>query len=495
VASDQPSPLHVLIVGAGFGGIGAAIGLRRRGIADFRIVERGAGIGGTWWHNTYPGAACDIESHLYCFSFAPNPRWSRKYSPQAEIQAYIEHCADAWDLRRHIALGTGVSALRFCDASGLWRAALDGGGELRARHVILATGGLHLPAWPDIPGRGHFAGPAMHSAQWDHGVDFAGRRVAVIGSAASAIQLVPELAKTAARVDVYQRTPNYIAPRHDRAFSEREKSRFARHPLWQRLYREWLFLQGEWFLFPLVRHRRFSPWRSLLEARIKQHIRRSVRDPVLRGKLLPDYPLGCKRILISDDFYQTLARDNVELVTAGIERIEPRGVVTRDGRLHPADILVCATGFDVQNYPLATPITGPGGRELAAQWAERPNAYKGGFIPGFPNLYLLTGPNTGVGTTSVVYMIEAQLELVLQVLDAAGEDRLIEVTDEANLRYNGTIRAALADTVWAGDCKSWYKRADGEITTLYPFDARSFRRDHRRLVRGDFLVTARAAQL
>jgi cation diffusion facilitator CzcD-associated flavoprotein CzcO len=482
--------LDVAILGAGFGGICAAIKLRERGIDNIRIFEKADGIGGTWWHNTYPGAACDIASHLYCYSFEPNPNWSRKYSPQPEIQAYIEHCADKYDVKRHIQLNTAVSEFRFDDERKLWIALLADGDTVAARHVIFASGGLHLPAYPDIAGMDDFKGPSMHSAQWDHSVDFNGKRVAVIGSAASAIQLIPELAKIVGHMDVYQRTPNYIARRNDREFSAREKARFARWPWLNRWYRQLLFLHGEWFLFPVVKTRGRSRWRNLLESIVRRHIRKDVRDPDMSEAMIPQFPMGCKRILIADNFYPAMNRPNVDLVTAGIARIEADAVITTDGGRHPADIVVYATGFDLENYMRQTEVIGPGGVKLSELWARIPSAYKGGFIPGMPNFYMTTGPNTGVGTTSVVYMIEAQLQLILQAIETAGQDQLIQVTEEASKRYNAQIRQDLQDTVWAGDCLSWYKRPDGEISSLYPYNARTYLKDHRQLVTTDFELRA-----
>mgnify|MGYP001815372118 FL=1 len=492
MTSYQPQPdsevLDVIILGAGFGGIAAAIKLRERGVENIRVLEKAAGIGGTWWYNTYPGAACDIQSHLYCYSFEPNPDWSRKFSPQPEIRAYIEHCADKYDVRRHIQLETEVTAFRFDDQRGIWQAQLADGNILVARHVIFATGGLHLPAYPDIPGCNQFEGPSMHTAEWDHSVDFAGKRVAVIGSAASAIQLIPEVAKVAAHVDVYQRTPNYIAPRNDRDYTEKEKARFARWPWLNKLYRRMIFLRGEFIIFPIVKTKGKSSWRTRAEQMVRRHIRASVSDPKMREAMIPSFPLGCKRILIADNFYDAMNRPNVDLVTTGIDRVESHAVITADGDQHPADILIYATGFDLENYMRKTEVIGPGGLVLSELWADKPQAYKGGFIPGMPNFYMTTGPNTGVGTTSVVFMIEAQLQLICQAIEAAGTDQLIEVTSQASDRYNREIREALQETVWAGDCQSWYKRPDGEITTLYPYDARTYLRDHQQLVREDFTL-------
>ena len=488
---QQPGCLDVLVVGAGFGGIATAIKLQERGISNFQVFEKSAGIGGTWWHNTYPGAACDIASHLYSYSFEPNPYWSRKFSPQAEIQAYIEHCADKYQVRSHIQLNTGVDDVYFEPDSELWRCRLSSGKTVLARHVVFCTGGLHTPAYPDIPGREDFQGPTMHSADWDHSVEFDNKRVAVIGSAASAIQLVPELAKTAAAVDIYQRTPNYVAPRGDREFSDREKARFARWPLWHRLYRQFIFLRGEWMLFPVVKRKSRSRWRDMVQAYITQHIRSSIADVWTRKLMTPDYPLGCKRILIADNFYPAINRDNVQVIPEGIGHIGKDRLTTRDGVDRPADIIVYATGFDVEQHMYATRIVGPNGIGLQQRWEKKPTAYRGAFVPGLPNLYLMSGPNTGVGTTSVIYIIEAQLNLILQAIAAAGDDQLIEVTEAATGVYNSKLHKALQKTVWAGDCRSWYKREDGEIVTLYPHNARRFRREHSRLRRSDFQIRPR----
>lgn len=482
----QSGVLDVAILGAGFGGVCAAIKLRERGIDNICVFEKADGIGGTWWHNTYPGAACDIPSHLYCYSFEPNPNWSRKYSPQPEIQAYIERCAEKYDIKRHIRLNTAVKQFVFDDSRKLWIAQLANGSEVASRHVIFASGGLHLPAYPEIAGMDSFAGPSMHSAQWDHSVDFVGKRVAVIGSAASAIQLIPELAAVAEHLDVYQRTPNYIAPRNDRAFSPAEKVRLARWPWLNKLYRLFLFMRGELIIFPIVKTKGESRWRSRAEKMLRRHIRQSVSDPALQKELIPDFPLGCKRILIADNYYDALNRSNVELVTDGIASIEADAVVTASGKRHRADIIVYATGFDLENYLRKTDVVGPDGVRLSELWADLPSAYKGGFIPGMPNFYMTTGPNTGVGTTSVVYMIEAQLQLIMQAIETAGNNKLIQVREEASRRYNDDIHSALQDTVWAGDCMSWYKRPDGEIPALYPYNARSYLKDHKHLQRGDF---------
>lgn len=485
---DKSQVLDVMIIGAGFGGVCAAIRLQQEGIHNIRVFEKAAGIGGTWWYNTYPGAACDIPSHLYCYSFEPNPNWSRKYSPQAEIRDYIEHCASKYGIRKHIQLNSTVQALRFDEQRKLWLAEFEAGDTVAAHHVILATGGLHIPAYPELPGMSDFKGPSMHSARWDHSVDFNGKKVAVIGSAASAIQLIPELARSAAQLDVYQRTPNYVLPRNDREFSPQEKARFARWPWWNKLYRKFIFLRGELLVFPIVKTKERTRWRARVQGWARQHIRSSVDDPGKREAMVPQFPLGCKRMLIADNFYEAMNRSNVELVTAGIDRIEPDAIITADGNRRPADIIVYATGFDLENYYRQTEVTGPGGVKLSELWADIPRAYKGGFVPGLPNFYLTTGPNTGVGSTSVVYMIEAQLNLILQAIRTAGKERIIQVKETAHQRYNTEIREALQHTVWAGDCMSWYKREDGEIASLYPYNARTFLKDHQHLELADFTL-------
>ncbi len=480
----------VIVVGAGFAGVCAAIKLSQQGTDNFLVFEKAAGIGGTWWYNTYPGAACDIASHLYCYSFEPNPDWSRKYSPQPEIQAYIEHCARKYGVLDRIRLNAPVEHCEFDQDRELWLVTTPAGISA-ARHVIFAGGGLHRPVYPDIPGRDSFNGPAMHSAEWDHSVDFSNRRVAVIGSAASAIQLVPELAKVAASVDVYQRTPNYIAPRGDREFSALERRRFARWPWLNRLYRRYLFLRGEWLLYPIVRSKKRSRWRSRVERMLRSHMRTVLIDSATREAMIPAYPLGCKRILSADNFLPALNLSHVKLRTSPIDRIDTGGLHTADGRYLPADILVFATGFDLEEHMRRTPVTGVGGLALCDAWADLPAAYKGGFVPGFPNFYFTTGPNTGVGTTSIVLMIEAQMELILQAIAAAGRSRLIEVKQHALQRYNEDIQRALQGTVWAGSCSSWYKREDGRISSLYPYDARTYIADHRRLVMADFQLSDR----
>lgn len=480
--------LQVAIIGAGFSGIGAAIRLLDRGITNLRIYDKAAGVGGTWYHTRYPGAACDISSHLYCYSFEPNPNWSRVYSPQQEIQSYIEHCVEKFKVTPYLRLGTEVSTIAFDDDSSLWQIRFADGDAVWAHQVIVATGGLHHPKFPEIQGADRFRGNAMHTALWDSSVDLKDKNVAVIGSAASAIQIVPEVANVARYLTVFQRTPNWILPRNDRDYSRKEKSRFANWKWLQRLYRHWIFARSELVNFQIVKTKNDNLIRRKGEAMAKDYVRSTVADTSLHDHLIPNYPMGCKRVLLSDNFYQTLNRENVELATSAIDRIDSEGIATVDGKVRAADVVIYATGYDLDAWLDKISITGPGGVSLKERWKGLPAAYRGTFVPGFPNLYMVTGPNTGVGSTSILYLVEAAIELILQCIEISGCDHLISVTEQAHREYNEQIQGGLRETVWAASCSSWYKRPDGTIPTLYPYSARTFKRQHRKLNREHFEV-------
>lgn len=477
------TPLDVLVIGAGFAGICTGIKLLEQGITNFQILEKHDDVGGTWFANTYPGATCDVPSHFYSFSFAPNPGWSRLYSPQAEILEYINTCVAGFGLRRYLQLGREVSHLKFEESSGLWSVGLANGDTLRARFVINGMGGLHRPAWPDISGRDTFQGSAMHTAQWDHSFDPAGKRIAVIGSAASAIQVIPKLAKSAAQVDVYQRTPNFIAPRGDYAYSQRQKDMFARFPFWQRLYRWFIMKRLDVVLYPLIHSEKR---RAMLTGRIKTYLSKAVKDPNLREKLTPQFELGCKRILVSDDFYASLQRSNVNLITTPIDKISQAGVNTSDGIERPVDAIIFATGFDIQGQFTALDITGRNGLTLKQAWQDKVEAYHGVMVAGFPNYFQVTGPNSGVGTTSVVHMIEQSVGWIIRAIAHTPSNATIEVTQAAQDKHNADLHADLATTVWATGCSSWYKRADGRIETLYPGSAAAYAREMRKRNDQDF---------
>jgi len=481
--------LEALIIGAGFAGICLGKFLRDAGITNFRMVDKAPQVGGTWYWNSYPGAACDVLSHFYCFSFAPNPNWSRKYSPWNEIRDYAENCVDRFGLREHIELGTGVRISRFNDASRLWEVELADGSVITARHVIDGTGGLHVPMIPSIKGADSFAGEQWHSSLWRHDVSLTGKRIAIIGSAASTVQILPEIAGTASSVSVFQRTANYLIPRNDRKYRAFEKWCFRTLPGCGKLYRLLLFLRYDWLAYPIVKtssdniQRRYLKWQS------RRLLKRQVKDPQLRETLTPNYPIGCKRVLISDDYYAALNRDNVNLVTQNILEITSEGVTTTDGQEHQADVLVFATGFDTQGHHIDSRVTGPGGRSLSAAWLQAPVAYEGCMVAGFPNYYFVTGPNTGVGSTSVIFMIEQSAKMIINCIRAAGKNGLIAPTREAMDNYNSEIQQALAGTVWATSCSSWYKRDDGRITALYPYSARTYRKRHRTFRPGHFDIT------
>ena len=488
---DQDAPvLDALIIGAGFAGICLGKFLRDSRILNFRIIDKAPQVGGTWYWNSYPGAACDVLSHFYCFSFAPNPDWSRKYAPWHEIRDYAARCVEKFRLWEHIDLAKEVRKARFNDDLQLWDVELTDGAIIRARHVIDATGGLHVPKIPSIAGAESFEGEQWHSSLWRHDVSLEGKHVAVIGSAASAVQIVPEIARSAAKVTVFQRTANYIIPRNDREFHALEKWCFRYLPGYGKLYRLMLFLRYEWLAYPIVKTgannlpRRYALWlfRKLLN--------RQIKNPAVRENLTPDYPMGCKRVLISDDYYAALNRGNVALETGGIERITPSGVQTRNGKKHKAGVLVYATGFDTQGQHVERRVTGPNGHTLSEAWAEAPVAYEGCMVAGFPNYYFVTGPNTGVGSTSVIFMIEQSARLIIDCIKAAGAKGLIAPRQEAMHAYNTEIQSALADTVWATSCQSWYKRDDGRITALYPYNARTYRKRHLRFQRDHFEITS-----
>lgn len=471
--------LEALVLGAGFAGIGAAIKLKQAGITNFIVVEKNDSIGGTWFENTYPGAACDVPSHFYCYSFNPNPSWSRKFAPQQEILQYINDTADTFDVRRHVRLETMVESFAFDELSGHWLVHLAGGEVLKARHILNGMGGLHKPNIPPFLGLDDFSGQTMHSAKWDHSVEFKDKRVAVIGSAASAIQIIPELQKICQQVDIYQRTPNYIAPRNDRAFTDTEKRRFARWPLLARLYRWMIYKRMELLVYPLTRQQ--SKFSSKATERLIEWIRAVVPTKDLQDRMIPSYTIGCKRILLSDTFYNTIGKPNVEVISSGISRINETDIITEDGHAYSADILVFATGFDLSGHAQSIDLIGRDGVSLRELGMDGEVAFKGATHPRFPNYFMVTGPNTGVGTSSVVYMIELQLDYIIKLMKAAGSDNLIAAKTEAIDRYNDRIQDELSRSVWASGCDSWYIREDGKIVTLYPGNAKQFAREHKRL--------------
>jgi cation diffusion facilitator CzcD-associated flavoprotein CzcO len=463
-ASDFP----ILIVGAGFAGLGMAIQLKKAGVESFTILEKAGEVGGTWRDNSYPGCACDVPSHLYSFSFEPNPGWSRMYSAQPEIWDYLKHCADKYRLRPHIRFNEEMTRAEFDEAAGEWRVHTARGERLTAKALILAAGGLSTPADPQIEGLSSFRGKVFHSQQWDHGFDLRGKRVAVLGTGASAIQIVPQIAPLLARLDLYQRTPPWILPRPDRATSARERSWFARFPVLQRLVRTCQYWVRELRVLPFVIEPRLMKYIQRLAER---HLAGQVPVSDLRTKLTPDYTIGCKRILLSDDYYPALLRTNVELITEGIREIRPEGIVARDGTERKVDAIILATGFRATQPVERGVIKGRGGRDIWEAWRDGPEAFLGTAVAGFPNLFFLVGPNTGLGHNSMVFMIESHVRYVIAALHALrrGELKLIEVRPEVQADYNRSLQEKLRKAVWsAGGCKSWYLDANGKNVTLWP---------------------------
>jgi cation diffusion facilitator CzcD-associated flavoprotein CzcO len=469
----------IAVVGGGFGGVGAAVMLGRAGYRNVTVFERGERVGGVWHHNTYPGAACDVPSHLYEFSFAPNPRWSRRYAPQAEIQRYLEEVAREEGVLDRIRTGTEVTGARWDDVRSVW--VLDtSDGTHEADVLIPACGQLSVPAVPQIPGLDGFDGPAFHTARWRHDVELAGRRVAVVGTGCSAIQVVPAIQPIAGQVDVYQRSPGWTIPKMDFAYPEWAQRLFERAPLVQRLDRESVFAFHELAALAMTRWGRLrAPFRALG----RMQIARAVKDPELRERVTPTDEFGCKRVMLTDDWYPALTQPNVELVTDRIESVLPHGIRTVDGVERDADVLVMATGFDSHGFVAPMEIAGAGGRTLAEEWGEVPRAYLGVTIPGFPNMFLLYGPNTNGGSGSVVYTIESALGHLLAGLDAldrAGA-RTIEVRRDAAERFDGELRAALRDTVWHTGCTSWYVDEHGNDPSQWPWTWTAYRRRAARL--------------
>jgi cation diffusion facilitator CzcD-associated flavoprotein CzcO len=397
---------RVAIVGTGFGGIAAAVRLKQAGLEDVVLFERSDDVGGVWRENTYPGAACDVPSHLYSLSFAPKADWSRRFAPQAEIHQYLRDVARDFDVLRHVRFRTEVRAAAFDEERGTWRLTLSGGEEHETDVLIAATGQLSRPSTPDVPGLDRFTGTMFHSAQWDHGHDLSGKRVAVLGTGASAIQFVPAIAARTARLSVFQRSAPYVLSKPDRAYRPRAQRAFARVPGLLRLSREGNYLSNE------LRSLGFNTEPRLLfahRARYRKHLRTVVPDPELRQKLMPSDPMGCKRILMSNDWYQTLQQPQVEVVPEPITEVRAHSVVTVDGAEREVDTIILGTGFAATEFLLPMRVTGRDGRDLHERWKDGASAYLGTVVPGFPNLFVLYGPNTNLGHNSILVMLEAQI--------------------------------------------------------------------------------------
>ncbi|MCA9502497.1 MAG: NAD(P)/FAD-dependent oxidoreductase [Spirochaetaceae bacterium] len=461
---------RVGIIGAGPGGLCMAIRLLEAGLDDLVVFERGEGVGGTWYHNRYPGCECDVASHLYSFSFEPYPDWSKPFGTQPEIRAYMEHCAAKYGVTPYLRLGCGVRRADWDAVASCWRVETEAGERFELDFLVGAVGMFGEPVWPQIPGREDFAGTAFHSARWNEGHDLAGERVAVIGSAASAVQLVPVIAREVAHLDVYQRTANWVGPKQDEPYDATRLEGFRRDPGAIRAVRDEIYAGVN----ALVS---YDPAALAVAERAARAAIEVVRDPATRRALTPTHPFGCKRPLISNDWYPTFNRSNVELVTEPIEAITPTGTRLASGEERTYDTLIFATGFETTRFLSAVDVRGPGGRSLSEAWREGAIAYKGVLTAGFPNLFMLYGPNTNNG--SILYMIERQVDYALRQIRRVWETgrRTVEVRPEAMFAYNETLQARIAGVdVWQADCHGYYRAPSGRIVTQYPGDMDDYRR-------------------
>jgi cation diffusion facilitator CzcD-associated flavoprotein CzcO len=481
---------RVVVVGAGLSGICAAVKLRQAGIDDVVLLDRADEVGGTWRDNTYPGCACDVPSALYSFSFAPKPDWSRLFAPQAEIRAYARQVADDFGVTPRIRFGTDVLDAAWDDEAQRWLVKTSNG-DYVAHVLISGTGPWHEPVVPDLPGQESFAGAMFHSSRWDHGHDLRGARVAVIGSGASAVQFVPQIQPLVERLHLFQRTPHWVLPKSDRPLSAAERALFARFPITQRALRGGIYygseLLGRGMLRPPVMRR--------LQRIAERHLERAVADPELRARLTPDYTLGCKRLLLSNDYYPSLTRPNVDVIPAAVTEIRERSVVDADGVEREVDTIVFGTGFRLLDMPIAEWVRGRDGRTLAEVWQGSPRGYMGTTVAGYPNFFMLLGPNMGNGHSSATVLMEMQMRYVVEALKAMERGGLasVEVRDDVQQEFNARVDEKLAGSVWnAGGCASYYLDANGRNSFMYPWSTIDYRLRTRRFDLGSYVASPAA---
>ncbi|RNM14150.1 flavin-containing monooxygenase [Nocardioides pocheonensis] len=484
-----PDRVRIFVLGAGFAGLGAAIKLDEAGERDFLVVDKGDSVGGTWRDNTYPGAACDVPSQLYSFSFAPNTEWSRSFSPQPEIHAYLQRVAEESGVLDRFRFGVTVEDASWDEQDRVWQVTTSAG-TVTADVLISGSGGLSEPKLPEIKGIEEFTGEIFHSARWNHDYDLTGKRVAVIGTGASAIQIVPEIAPKVAHLDVYQRTAPWVIPRNDRTYTRLERLAFRHLPFVQKAYRRAIYWGREAYVPGFTLQPKLAaPARAMGLA----NIAKGISDPALREAVTPHYQIGCKRILISNTYYPALDRDNVDLVTDGIVEVTPTGVVTADGTEREIDCLIVATGFYTTDQPIAHHVKGRDGRTLADVWAEHGMAsYKGTTTAGFPNLFQIVGANTGLGHSSMVFIIESQIAYILSALEQMKQRDIVAVepTPQAQAAWNADLQRRMRRTVWStGGCASWYLDEHGRNTTLWPRSTFAFRALLRRFDLEKYVVT------
>jgi cation diffusion facilitator CzcD-associated flavoprotein CzcO len=481
----MPSP-SITIIGAGFGGLGTAIELKRAGYTDVTVLEKADGVGGVWRENTYPNAACDVPSSLYSWSFAPNPDWPHRYSRQAEILAYIERTAAEQGVLENVRTGVEVTSAAYDEATCTWHLTTAAGEAIETDVLITAVGQLSRPSIPPIPGVDTFEGPAFHSAEWDHDVDLTGKRIAVLGTGASAIQFVPGIQPRAGHVTVFQRSAPYVAPKTDRAYTRLHARAFRRFPRTQAFGRELTWVITEGFNRALVED---TPLKKVVELGWRAQLRRQVRDPELRAKLVPDYPFGCKRVLFSNAWYPALAQPNVDVVTEPVVEVLPHGVRSAHGTTHEVDVIIYGTGFAATEFLAPIQVTGAGGVDLHARWEKGAHAYLGLCMPDFPNLFVVYGPNTNLGGSSIINMLEAASRAITTLLRHT-ETRAaasIVVRPEAEQRFDTEIQERLADSVWAS-CHNWYHQDGGRISTNWPGLVAEYQRRCDELDLDDFVV-------
>ncbi len=483
---------RVAIIGAGFGGIGLAHALKQRGIEDYVIFEKGHDVGGVWRDNSYPGAACDVPSHLYSFSFEPKLDWSRKYAPQSEILAYLQHVADKHGISSHVKLRHEVKSASFDARRALWTVVTHHGDAYEASILVSAVGQLSRPYIPHLTGLESFRGLAFHSARWDHAVDLRQLRVAVLGTGASAIQMVPALQPQVATLTLFQRSAAYVVPRNDRAYSQMELALMSRFPALHTLSRGLTYGLLELRMLAFLNPALFLP---ALQKGCAEHLAAQVADPVLRTKLTPDYPAGCKRVLLSDDYFPALTQPNVHVENEPISHVDEAAIVTSDGVRHEVDAIVFGTGFRATEFLTPIEITGARGQSLSGTWQQGAEAYLGLVVHGFPNFFMLYGPNTNLGHTSIVYMIESQIKYVMAALSLleAEQAASAEVRFDVQNSFNRGLQAQLSKRVWSADCRNWYKTDSGKNTNNWPGFTFAYRLATRRMRAADYLLRRHSA--